>query len=211
MEPASFELQDYVDDLEAVRQAMGASQVHLLGHSWGGVVAMAYTAAHPTRVSALVLAASGPPQHEVVAIAQHNLMTRVQQLQQEGMIPADLSTAPDPLKAILPAYFADPGFMSAYQGTLPIIEANQAVSDLTWEAIAGYDLALSLSEINLPVLILWGADDPFGWALPQSTVDAFSGAEPELVVLHECGHFWHECSEAFTAEVRGFLGLPTGD
>ena len=52
-------LQD-VDDLETVRLALGADQIDLVAHSYVGVVAMLYAAAHPDRVrrrSAL----AGPP------------------------------------------------------------------------------------------------------------------------------------------------------
>ena len=33
-------------------------------------------------------------------------------------------------------------------------------------------------------------------------------AQVEFVVLEKCGHFWHECPEAFFAHVRAFFDLP---
>jgi pimeloyl-ACP methyl ester carboxylesterase len=39
-EPSNYELMDCVEDLETVRRATGADRIHLLGHSWGVVVAM---------------------------------------------------------------------------------------------------------------------------------------------------------------------------
>jgi proline iminopeptidase len=50
-----------VADLEALRSALGAARVTLLGHSFGGAVAQAYAAAHPSRVSRLVLLSSAGP------------------------------------------------------------------------------------------------------------------------------------------------------
>jgi len=34
-----FELEDYLGDLDAVRQRLGVASVHLFGHSWGGLLA----------------------------------------------------------------------------------------------------------------------------------------------------------------------------
>jgi proline iminopeptidase len=42
-------------EVEAVRAGLGLEQVHLLGHSWGGFLAVAYAGRHPERVASLVL------------------------------------------------------------------------------------------------------------------------------------------------------------
>jgi proline-specific peptidase len=44
-----------VAEVEAVRSALGLSQVHLLGHSWGGFLAVAYAREHPEHLVSLVL------------------------------------------------------------------------------------------------------------------------------------------------------------
>jgi proline iminopeptidase len=48
----------YLADMEAIRQALELSSWHVLGHSWGGLLAQAYTARHGGRVSSLVLSSS---------------------------------------------------------------------------------------------------------------------------------------------------------
>lgn len=48
-------------DLEALRARLGAPRIALLGHSWGGILAMAYAIRHPNRVSNLILVGSGSP------------------------------------------------------------------------------------------------------------------------------------------------------
>lgn len=48
-----------VADLEALRARLGLDRVTLLGHSYGGALAAAYLAAHPERVSRLVLVSPG--------------------------------------------------------------------------------------------------------------------------------------------------------
>lgn len=49
----------HVDDLEAVMDAAGIDRAALIGNSMGGRVAIDFTIEHPSRVSALVLAAPG--------------------------------------------------------------------------------------------------------------------------------------------------------
>jgi Predicted hydrolases or acyltransferases (alpha/beta hydrolase superfamily) len=53
-----FELSAYLDDIEAIRTRMDVESWHLLGHSWGGLLAQAYTSLYPHRVKSLVLASS---------------------------------------------------------------------------------------------------------------------------------------------------------
>jgi proline iminopeptidase len=53
-----YELSSYLGDIEAIRTQMAVASWHVLGHSWGGLLAQAYTAAHPQRVKSLVLSSS---------------------------------------------------------------------------------------------------------------------------------------------------------
>lgn len=53
-----YDLLAYLDDVEAIRDHMGIARWHLLGHSWGGLLAQACTAAYPQRVKSLVLSSS---------------------------------------------------------------------------------------------------------------------------------------------------------
>ncbi|HXI20020.1 MAG TPA: proline iminopeptidase-family hydrolase, partial [Gemmatimonadales bacterium] len=51
-----FTIPHFVAELDSVRQALGASRVHLLGHSWGTILAVEYYRAHPDHVASLTLA-----------------------------------------------------------------------------------------------------------------------------------------------------------
>jgi len=53
-----YDMSAYLDDVEAIRNHMGIARWHVLGHSWGGLVAQAYTAAYPQQVKSLVLSSS---------------------------------------------------------------------------------------------------------------------------------------------------------
>lgn len=46
----------FVDEVEAIRSALGIARWHVLGHSWGGTVALEYGARRPAGLAGLVLA-----------------------------------------------------------------------------------------------------------------------------------------------------------
>lgn len=57
----SCTLADQIADLDALRSHLGFAKIDLLGHSWGGYLAMAYAASHPEKIERLVLADSAAP------------------------------------------------------------------------------------------------------------------------------------------------------
>src|SRR5689334_22655699 len=64
---ASQSMDAQVADLDAVRQSLGLNKVAVLGDSYGGLIAMAYAAAHPEHVAKLILSDSpGPSWHDIV-------------------------------------------------------------------------------------------------------------------------------------------------
>ncbi|MER6511686.1 alpha/beta hydrolase [Nonomuraea sp. NPDC001636] len=58
-DPAGYTVARHVADLEAVRQAIGAPKIVLVGRSWGGTLSAAYLAAHPDRVAKAVFTSPG--------------------------------------------------------------------------------------------------------------------------------------------------------
>ncbi len=210
----SYGLLNYVADLEAVRKAVGAEEVHILGHSWGGLVAMRYATVHPQKVRSIILVNSGPPNWQAMQVAQTNFNQRIAELQQQGVIPEELpTTVSERMEAIGVAYYADPGFelpdelMNTFQNMDP--DKSETVNRLTWSALGNYDFTAELAGLNHPVLMLCGANDPFGLSMAETTRAALSAARVEFVTLEGCGHFWQECPDEFFVHVRAFLELPS--
>jgi proline iminopeptidase len=48
----------FLDELETLRQHLNVDQMHILGHSWGSMIATMYALRYPKRVKSLIL--SGP-------------------------------------------------------------------------------------------------------------------------------------------------------
>lgn len=55
---ALINIPHFVAELDSVRQALAAPRVYLVGHSWGTILAVEYTRAHPGNVAGLVLASA---------------------------------------------------------------------------------------------------------------------------------------------------------
>jgi proline-specific peptidase len=53
-----WRIERFVAEVDAVRQVLGLDQIHLLGHSWGGWLAIEYMLSHPQGVASLILAST---------------------------------------------------------------------------------------------------------------------------------------------------------
>jgi proline iminopeptidase len=201
-----YALLKYVQDLEAVRQAVGADQVHLLGHSWGGIVTLRYATVYPDRVRSLILMGSGPPSQHTAQEGQAKLGQRLASLQKQGIIPdslpGDLASL---LEAILPAYFSDPEF--EIPGEISKSSFSQDVYQQTFSALGNWDFTQEVSKLTHPVLLCWGKDDPFGLPMAEAVKNSLSRAQVTFVTLEKCGHYWQECPDIFFAHIRAFLEL----
>jgi proline iminopeptidase len=195
-----YGMPSYVADLEAVRQAVGAEAIHLLGHSWGGLVALRYTAAHPGRVNSIVLMGSGVLTPEAAMAGQRSRSQRIRELQESGAMPKRITS----MGELLPAYFSDPGFDMPDE--LRGMEYSPEVEQMTWSTLNGYDFSEGLDVLEQPVLVLWGEDDPFGLAYMDATKQTLLAAKLEIVILSECGHYWHECAGESLDQIHAFLG-----
>lgn len=54
-DPAYWTIQRYVEEVETVRQALKLGRVHLMGHSWGGWLAIDYALTYPDALKTLIL------------------------------------------------------------------------------------------------------------------------------------------------------------
>jgi proline iminopeptidase len=57
-DPRLWTIGRYVEEVEAVRQALGLGKVHLLGHSWGGWLSIEYALTYPDALRSLVLSST---------------------------------------------------------------------------------------------------------------------------------------------------------
>jgi pimeloyl-ACP methyl ester carboxylesterase len=200
--PECLDLLSYVQDLEAVRRAVAAGKkVHLLGHSWGGLLAMHYTIHYPEQVCSLLLIDSTPPTWNGAMAGDERFVARVQALQQQGIIPMELSTdEKEGLAQVMPAYAPGLDF------SLLEAEVTPGINEKTLEAIKGFDLREQLAPLALPVLIFFGAEDPFGTEWAEETKAALRNAQVTMKIVPNCGHLGLlEYPDIFYSTVQDFL------
>jgi len=196
----------FCDDADALREHLGVEKVAVMGHSYGGFIALEYALRYPDRLSRLVLIDTAPAfknADEVFANAERKGTNEMM----------DVLRAPNPdedaelvrmMRVIAPLYFYR--FDEALSDRLlahTVVSASASVRGE--ELLAEYDVTSRLGEIRTPALILVGRDD---FICPPSQAAIMHEGIPgsELVVFEESGHFpWVEQPDAFFAAVRGWL------
>ena len=79
-DPAGYTIQNMVEDVESVRQALGLGKINVLGHSYGGALAQAYALKYQSNLSHLILGStwsSTKAMNEVFVLMKQNRMGMV--------------------------------------------------------------------------------------------------------------------------------------
>ena len=212
--PEMMTLRLVVQDLEALRTHLQLDRIILAGHSWGGMLAMAYGAAHPDRVDRLILIGSGGPDNAFRAWFGDNIAARLhtEDVEARGYWIAaakrgvdSRKVAAETLKAITPAYFFDRAKGLATAAAFPDGLINpDAGGMLNRDLTKNYDVRATLPKLARPVLILHGHQDPIG----DKTAEDIKALLPSATLryLNKCGHFpWIEQPEEMQAAIAAFL------
>lgn len=202
-----LDLDAHVRDLDRIRYWAGTAQIDVLGHSWGGIVAAAYAAAHPDRVRSLVLVGSGGLTKADHLRGAEALQARRAALEASGALPSAPPQRLDPscrhVWRQLAASYADPSALGRSEA--PLSSCHPELNYRTWRAVGGYDLIEPLAAATMPALVLYGRQDPQSINAAR-IAGALPGAQAPTW-LEACGHQpMHECPEAFASALARFYG-----
>lgn len=217
-DPRAYQIDDYVSDLEDLRNHLGLERMLLLGHSHGGVVAMAYAAQHPGRVRKLVLSSTlarfGPDQEQAMKLGMEKRSNQswaadaVAALEEEqaGHFATDEELSPLVFRE-LPLYFAH--FGPAEEGYLDTLRTEKINADalklFNDEIFNTFDLRGNLPSVAAQTLVITGDEDFICGPICAEDVSAgIPGAR--MVIVGDAGHMlFVEQPEAFRDEVSAFL------
>ncbi|HET6846767.1 MAG TPA: proline iminopeptidase-family hydrolase [Anaerolineales bacterium] len=207
----------YVDEVDAVRLALGLESVHILGHSWGGMLAMQYALTQPHGLRSLILSNTGAsmPQwmaEDAILLAQ--LPEKVQQTLKNHESAG--TTDSDEYKLAGAEFYRRhaslrvqprPECLKRMQG-----KPGEHIYKYMWGpgewiisgTLANWDITSQLGEIHVPTLVLVGRHDHATPALSQTIRDGIPGAE--MFVFEKSGHHAHlEETPLYLQHVKDFL------
>ena len=203
--PDTFGISDWADCLEAFLAAIKVEKAHVLGLSWGGILAQEFYRRYPGRVLSLILA-------DTYAGWKGSLPEPIPQERLEACLRDSTLPPEEFLSRYLPGMFSeavpDEVRKEAASG---MSEFHPAGFRLMARASADTDTRDLLSSIKVPTLLIWGEADARS---PITVAHQFHEAIPgsKLVIIPGAGHVSNlEQPELFNAEVRGFcLGVSNG-
>jgi pimeloyl-ACP methyl ester carboxylesterase len=188
-----------VHQLAALLDKLHVRKAIIAGNSFGGLIAWNFAAAHPDRVSRLILV-------DTAAFSINGVTEKpvaVPPIMQAYL----MNPTPAGVKYSAGNIFAHPERLSAAR-----LEQMQAMIARNGTALVAHleqftlpDPKAGLAKVKAPTLVLWGRADKL---IPVEQAEPVAAAIPnaKLIVYDDVGHALHEeATQATIADVRNFL------
>ena len=223
-EPATrdgYLMSAYVADLESLRRHLGEERLLLYGNSHGGMLALAYAAAHPDRVERFVMTNGPARMDDAFAAAAAETAARFAEVAPDGQQRLDAAAAAGEaldraaddagrrqhFRTLMARYVVTEGpAEAAYLDQLCAAPMNYAPADVMYEELlGGLDLLEDADRVTAPALVIAGELDV---TVPPTAMRAIAEALPDATYLElpGVGHFVEiEAAEQFSAAVTAFL------
>lgn len=193
-----YSLAQLVEDVEALRARLGHEQIHVIGHSLGGMIGPAYARAHPRRTLSvgLLSTAAGRTEED-----RAKLQGVIAAMEEKGIEPV--------LSTLVERWYTD-DFIAAHPDLIEarFKQVNDTPDDVflsVFHVYAETEMASWLPEISCPCLVLTGALD--GACSPRhNRFMAQQLPNSELVILDNIKHsILIEGPDRVAPPVREFL------
>jgi pimeloyl-ACP methyl ester carboxylesterase len=198
--PETFTITDWAEDLARLLDALALEEAHIVGLSWGGLVAQAFYGRHPSRVRSLVLSDTYAGwKGSLAADAVEKRLARC--LSESELPPAELVARWVPME-----FFTETVSDEVTSAMAAIVfDFHPRGFRLMARSLAENDTTSLLPTIRVPTLLLWGEGDQRS---PIEVAERFRDAIPnaELQIIPGAGHVSNmEQPDLFTSHVRRFL------
>ena len=204
--PEDWNLARWAEDVHAFCEALGIERPVVLGHSFGGIVAMAYATRYPEHPAKLILANT---------MGRHNrsrMFARFEELGGQAARKAAEQFWTEPSLETMAKYgeVAMPLY-SVGQGDPEAMLRVRFNSELMLEFAAGemqtFNLLPDLAKISCPTLVLGAVQDPVTSIGDQEDiVAALTECPVRFERLDECSHMsWSDQPERVMTTIREFL------
>ena len=227
-DPKGYTLDAMVQDVEAVRQALGLEKMALLGHSFGGVLAQAYALKHQDRLTRLVLCSTFHSTAKLNAVFRQikadmapELRARIDRMEAEGLFGHGRDFEKN---RYTPEYMAaawGEGYFPYLYRNHPDANYDPATAGImSWDLyremwgshgefvvdgnLAPVDFTEALAGLRIPTLITVGDHDESAPSLAKEMAGKIPGSR--LVILPNSGHMtFVDQPKQWLAAVDGFL------
>ncbi len=214
----AYQLETLLEDVAALIEASQASQVILVGHDWGGIIAWYYAMRRPVKIAALIVLNGPHPacfEREISHWRQLRRSWYVALFQIPWLPEAALAADHARMIGIIlkwmrrsSAHLSD-DIVRLYRQQASKPGALTAMLNYYRAAIRGGGAArqrkLGYPVIDVPTLVIWGLQDQ---ALARQNLDGLESLVTDLTVvtLEQAGHFLHEDEpQHVTDEILGWL------
>ena len=202
--PENFKINDWADYLATFLDSVGYKKAHILGLSWGSVLAQVFYQRHPHYVLSLILCGAYTGWRSTLSdsIANQRLTAALH----------DITLPPKEFASkYLPSMFSDSAPQQVKEELLDMMSSNfhRLGCRLIFTTMVEADTKQLLPKIKVPTLLIWGDADKRS---PLSVAHEFHDAIPnsKLEVILNAGHVCNmENPGQFNKAVRDFcLSLP---
>ena len=213
VDTANINVRLILNDLESLRSTLKLSKWTVLGHSVGGILAMAYAVQFPAQTQALVLVSSGGINLDYLNFFSPNVYAR---LTKEDSLRIDRTMSrlggdrqgalTEEFQIKLAGFVADRKYLATATSWFPKEAYSPEVAQVMWRSLfrANYDFGESLKKFKRPVLQIQGEQDPVDKRTAVQIHETLKHSK--VVYLKNCGHFpWLEQGDEFHKAVTEFL------
>ena len=214
LDSSAINIDAFIEDIDALRQALGYERVTLLGHSWGAVVALEYASRHPEALQSLILmnpVEPGARFRDQQAARQRAALTVEDSTElatltaTEGFGARDPATVSQVYRVMFRQALRDRARIDELDLDLaePTAKNGADVGRLLGESMGEVDWWDRLPQIRVPTLVLHGRYDLIPMQMSQALAASLGQGR---VVLLESGHFAYlEARDGLLSAISSFF------